>query len=171
MTSTSTLQSGSPRRSENLLRHSLRRRAEFQIALVFVLLWASAAHAQRIPEAALWFAGASLFAPFVAVPVKLGILRLMALESEPSRLWQISAIEWVLWFPAAFILLRSDGLSSAPQTILALFGLVTWLHRVRIANARWGSAFLLTLPTPMLALLLPFLAFAAASYIESLGAT
>lgn len=142
--------------------------AQFHIAFVLVLLSASAAHAQRIPEEALWSAGASLFAPFVAVPVKLGILRLMALKAGAPRLWQISAIEWVLWFPAAFLLLRSDRSSSAPLTILALFGLVVWLHRVRIASTRWSSALLLSLPTPILALVLPFLALASLGYLESL---
>ena len=144
--------------------------AQFHIALALVLLFPSVAHAQRIPEVALWSAGASLFAPFVAVPVKLGILRLMALKAGASRLWQISAIEWLLWFPTAFILLRSDRSSSAPLTVLTLFGLVVWLHRVRVPDTRWRSALLLSLPTPILALVLPFMALACAVYLESLSA-
>ena len=144
--------------------------AQFHIALALVLLLPSVAHAQRVPEVAIWSAGASLFAPFVAVPVKLGILRITALNAEASRLWQISAIEWLLWFPVAFILLRSGRLSSAPQTLLALFGLVVWLHGVRLPDTRWRSAILLSLPTPTMALVLPFLALAATAYFESLVA-
>ena len=140
--------------------------ARFLIALAVVLVPASAAHAQRIPDVAVWSAGASLFAPFVAVPVKLGIFRLMALKADAPRLWQISAIEWVLWFPSAFLLLRSDGRSSAPLTLLALFGLVVWLHKVRVPNAGWRSALLLSLPTPLLALALPFLALGSVAFLE-----
>lgn len=135
--------------------------------LALALLLPSVAHAQRVPEVVLWSAGASVFAPFVAVPVKLGILRLMALTAGTSRLWQISAIEWLLWFPAAFILFRSGRSSSAPLTVLTLFGLVVWLHRVRVPTTRWSAALLLSLPTPILALALPFLALAFAVYLES----
>lgn len=144
--------------------------ARFHIALALVLIPASAAHAQRVPDVVVWSAGASLFAPFVAVPIKLGILRLMALKAGASRLWQISAIEWLLWFPAAFMLLRSASGSSAPVTLLALFGLVVWLHKVRVPDARWRSALLLSLPTPLLALALPFLALASVAFLESLAA-
>jgi hypothetical protein len=141
--------------------------ARFCIALALVLLAPSTAHAQRVPEVVIWSAGASLFAPFVAVPVKIGILRLMALKAEASRLWQISAIEWLLWFPAAYILLRYDRASSAPLIVLTLFGLVVWTHRARLPCARWRSAVLLSLPTPILALVLPLLALASAGYLES----
>jgi len=152
------------------MEHRAAKCAQFHVALAVVLLVPSVAQAQRIPEAAVWFAGAGLFAPFVAVPVKLGILRLMALKAETPRLWQISAIEWLLWFPAAFLLLRSGRPSSAPLTVLALFGLVAWLHRVRLPSTRWNSALLLSLPTPILALLLPLLAFVSAAYLESVTA-
>jgi hypothetical protein len=45
----------------------------FLVPVALVLLPASAAQAQRIPDVAIWFAGTSLLAPFIAVPVKLGI--------------------------------------------------------------------------------------------------
>lgn len=146
------------------------KRARFRIALVLVLFSASEAHAQRIPDVAIWSAGAGLLAPLAAVPIKLGILRLMALGPGASRLWQIAAIEWVLWFPAAFIALRSEQPSSVPLTILALFGLATWLHKVRVAGARWRSALILSLPTPVLAVLLPLVVLASASWWEALVA-
>ncbi len=139
----------------------------FLVPLALVLLSANAAHAQRIPEMVLWSAGAGLFAPFVAVPVKLGILRLLALEVRGSRLWSISAMEWVLWLPLAVILLRSSRSSSVPLIVLALFASAVWLHRVRLANAPWRSALFLSLPTPVLALVLPFLAFGSAAFLES----
>lgn len=143
------------------------RSARFHVALVVVLLLPSVAHAQRVPEIVLWSAGASLFAPFVAVPVKLGMLRLMDMRARASRLWQISAIEWLLCFPVAVVLLRTGRSSSAPLTFLALFGLIVWLHGVRLPDSRWRSALLLSLPTPILALALPFLALIAAAYLES----
>ena len=143
---------------------------QFPVALALVLLSASVAHAQRVPELVVWSAGASLLAPFVAVPVKLGILRLLALEAGASRLWSISAIEWVLWFPVAVILLRSVRSSSVPLIVLALFASVVWLHRARVNNARWSSAVFLSLPTPVLAIALPFLAFGFAVFLRSLAA-
>ncbi len=141
----------------------------FLVPLAFVLLPASAAHAQRIPEVVIWSAGASLFAPFVAVPVKLGILRLLDLEVAGSRLWSMCAIEWALWFPVAFLVLRY-GRTSPPLFVLALFASVVWLHRARVANAAWRSALLLSLPTPVLMLVLPLLAFGSAAFLESLAA-
>ena len=65
----------------------------FLIALALVLLSASAAHAQKVPEFVIWSAGASLLAPIVAVPVKLGIVRLLALRATAARFWSICAIE------------------------------------------------------------------------------
>ena len=140
----------------------------FFIPLTLVLLSANAAHAQRVPEIFIWFAGTSLLAPFVAVPVKLGILRLLALEARGSRLWSLSAIEWLLWFPVAFILFRYSRSSSAPLNALALLASAVWLHRALLANASWRAALLLTIPTPVLALVLPFLAFVLAAFLESL---
>ena len=141
----------------------------FVVPLALVLLPASAAHAQRIPDAAIWWVGASLLAPFLAVPVKLGILRLLALEVAGSRLWMISAIEWVLWFPVGFVVLRYAR-SSPPVVVLLLFASVVWLHRIRVADASWSSALYLSLPPPFLAIALPFLAFAFHAFLERLAA-
>jgi hypothetical protein len=129
----------------------------FIAPLALVLFPASAVHAQRIPDEAIWWVGASLLAPFLAVPVKLGILRLLALEVPASRVWMISAIEWVLWFPVGFVVLRYAD-SSPPVVVLLLFASVVWIHRIRVAGARWSSALYLSLPTPILAIALPFLA-------------
>jgi hypothetical protein len=137
--------------------------------LGLILLSASEAHAQRVPEFVLWSAGASLFAPFVAVLVKRGILRLLALEAKMSRLWSISAIEWVLWFPVAFIVLRSGRSSSAPVILLALFALAVWFHRELVAKTRWGSALVLSLVTPVVALLLPFVALVFVAFVEKVA--
>jgi hypothetical protein len=134
-------------------------------ALVFFI--ASPAHAQRVPDEFIWFAGTSLFAPFIAIPIKLGILRLTKLEAGCSRLWSISAIEWLLWFPLPFVVLRYGRPSSAPMIVLALFTSVVWVHRTRLANASWRSALFLSLATPVLALLLPLLAFAVTAFLYS----
>ena len=142
----------------------------FLVPLALVLLSANAAHAQRIPETVVWSAGPSLFAPFVAVPVKLGILRLLALEAAGSRLWSLSAIEWLLWFPVAFILFRYGRSSAVPLNALALLALAVWLHRALLANAPWRAAIFLSIPTPILALVLPFLAFGLAVFLEWLAA-
>jgi len=140
----------------------------FLVPPALVLLSANPAHAQRIPEIVIWSAGASLLAPFVAVPVKLGILRLLALEARGSRLWTISAIEWLLWFPVAFILFRYGRSSAVPLNVLALLASAVWLHRALLANAPWRAAFFLSIPTPVLALVLPFLAFGLAAFLDSL---
>ncbi|MDH3520552.1 MAG: hypothetical protein OEM49_08860 [Myxococcales bacterium] len=135
-----------------------------------VLLTASEAHAQRIPEILVWSAGVSVFAPFVAVPVKIGILRLLRLEARASRLWLISAIEWVLWFPVAFLLLRSGSAYALPLNVVLLFALAVWLHKERVPNTSWRSALCLALPTPSLALLLPFLTLCSVAFLETLSA-
>jgi hypothetical protein len=137
------------------------------LLLALVLLPAGAAHAQRIPDAAIWWVGASLLAPFLAVPIKLGILRLLALDVAGSRLWMISAIEWVLWFPVGFVVLRHAG-SSPPVVVLSLFASAVWLHRIRVVGAPWSCAVYLALPTPILAVALPFLAFFLHAFLEGL---
>jgi hypothetical protein len=147
----------------------VRRRVRYLIPLVLVLLPASAAHAQRVPEVVVWSVGASLLAPFVAVPVKIGVSRLMALEAARSRLWSISAIEWVLWFPVAFLVLSSGRSSSAPLAVLAIFASAAWLQKALLANTSWRTATLLALPTPVLALLLPFPVMGLAFYLEALA--
>lgn len=140
----------------------------FILPLLLTLFWANAAHAQRVPEVMLWCAGAALFAPLIAVPVKLGILRLLPLEVEKQRLWGIAGIEWLLWFPFAFLLLQSGRSSGGlPLTLLALLFASVWLHRVRVPTERWNSAVYLALPTPILALALPFAAFGLAAFVES----
>jgi hypothetical protein len=141
----------------------------FVVLLALALLPASTAHAQRIPDAAVWWVGSSLLAPFLAVPVKLVILRLLALEVAGSRLWMISAIEWLLWFPLGFAVLRYAR-SSPPVVVLLVFGSVVWLHRIRVAGAPWSSALYLSLPTPVLAIALPFLAFVLHQFLERLTA-
>ena len=140
----------------------------FFVPLAFVVFPAGEAHAQRIPESMVWSAGASLFAPFVAVPLKIGLLRILGLAPGSARLWAISAIEWVLWFPAAFLLFRSGNQSSFPLIVVLLFVSVAWIHKARVPNATWRAAFFLALPTPLLALALPFLAFGLAAYFWSL---
>jgi hypothetical protein len=141
----------------------------FAAALALVLLPASAAHAQRIPDVAIWWVGTSLLAPFLAAPVKLGILRLLGLKLAGARLWMISAIEWVLWFPIGFVLLRHAN-ASPPMVVLFLFGSAVWLHRVRVADAPWSSALLLSLPTPILAVAMPFLAFILHQFLAGIAA-
>jgi len=143
-------------------------KARFLAPFALVLFSTSAAHAQRVPDEFIWFAGASLFAPFVAIPIKLGIFRLLNLEVGYSRLWSISAIEWLLWFPLCFVVLRFDRFSSAPLVALAIFASAGWVHRARLVNASWRSAIFLSLLTPVLALLLPFLAFGFAVFLNSL---
>jgi len=141
----------------------------FLAALTLVLFSASAAHAQRVPQEFLWFAGTGLFAPFVAIPLKLGILRLLKLNAGCSRLWSISAIEWLLWFPISFVVLWSGRPFSAPLIVLALLASAAWVHRARLGNASWRCAVLLSLLTPVLALSLPFLAFGCAVFLNSLS--
>ena len=113
--------------------------------------------------------GAGLLAPFFAVPVKLGILHLLDLRVEGAHLWAISAIEWVLWFSLGFTVLRYTA-SSPPVIVLLLVTSGVWLHRIRVADASWISALYLTLPTPLLAFLLPFGAFALHQFLERLSA-
>jgi hypothetical protein len=149
---------------------SAKGRTHFLVLLTFSLLLPGEAHAQRVPDEFLWFAGAGLFAPFVAVPFKLGILRLLNLRAAWPRLWFISAIEWLLWFPLGFIVLRSGRPSSAPLTVLALFASIVWVHKARLTNTSWCSALFLSLLTPVLALSIPVLAFGLAAYLHSLAA-
>ena len=134
--------------------------------MALFLVSASDAHAQRIPIIYLWFAGAGLFAPFVAIPVKLGILRLMHLKVGISRMWFLSAVEWALWFPLAFIMLRFGSPVGVPLVLPVVLALVVWVHKESVANASLRSALLLSLPTPILAVTLPILAFVLASRFE-----
>jgi hypothetical protein len=58
----------------------------------------------------------------------------------------------------------------AAQRARFRIALATWLHKVRVAGARWRSALILSLPTPVLAALLPLVALASASWWETLVA-
>lgn len=140
------------------------------IPLFFVaailLVSANEAYAQRIPRIFVWCAGASIFAPIVAVPVKLGILRLMHLQVSGSRIWILCAAEWLLWFPVAFIMFRIGRPVAVPLVLPVVLALVVWVHKESLANASWRSALLLSLPTVLLAIALPFLAFVLAIQFE-----
>lgn len=138
----------------------------FLIVPVFLLVSANEAYAQRIPLIFIWCAGASIFAPFVAVPVKLGILRLMHLQVGSSRVWLLCAAEWVLWFPVAFIMFRSGRPVAIPLVLPVVLALVVWVHKESLANVSWRSALVLSIPTPILALLLPILAFVSLPLFE-----
>jgi hypothetical protein len=140
------------------------------IPLFFVaailLVSVNEAYAQRIPLIFVWCVGASIFAPFVAVPVKLGILRLMHLQVSVSRIWILCAAEWLLWFPVAFIMFRAGRPVAVPLVLPVVLALVVWVHKESLANASWRSALLLSLPTVLLAIALPFLAFVLAIQFE-----
>jgi hypothetical protein len=47
---------------------------------------------------------------------------------------------------------------------------VVGLHRIRLDDAPWSYALYLSLPTPVLAIALPFLAFAFHVFLERLAA-
>lgn len=136
------------------------------LTMALFLVSANDAYAQRIPIIYLWFAGAGLFAPFVAIPVKLGIVRLMHLKVGISRMWFLSAVEWALWFPLAFIMLRFGSPVGVPLVLPVVLALVVWVHKESVANASFRSALLLSLPTLILAATLPILAFVLASQFE-----
>ena len=138
----------------------------FLFVPAMLMVSASEAYAQRIPMIVIWSAGVGLFAPFVAVPVKLGILRLMHLQVRSSRLWFLCAAEWVLWFPVAFIMFRYGRSVAVPLVLPVVLALVVWVHKESVANSSWRSALLLCLPTPILALLLPGLALLLAVLFE-----
>lgn len=138
----------------------------FLVTLAVFLLWSSAAHAQRIPLILVGIAGTSLLAPFVAVPVKFVVLRLLTAAAAASRLWVISAIEWLLWFPVTVIAVLSSGPFAVPFVVPLLLATAVWLHRERMDNCSWGSALVLSLLTPILAVAIPSLAFVSAPLLE-----
>jgi len=133
---------------------------------VFLLVPCSEAFAQRIPIIYLWLASAGLLAPFVAVPVKFGILRLLHLQVTGSRLWFLAAAEWVLWFPVAYLMFRSGRQVAVPLVLPIVLGLVVWVHKSSVVATSWRSALLLSLPAPLLAIALPFLAFVVTVQFE-----
>jgi len=138
----------------------------FLFVPALLLFSASDAYAQRVPIIYLWFAGAGLFAPFVAVPFKLGLLRLMHLKVGISRVWFLSAVEWLLWFPLVFMMFRFGSPVGVPLVLPVVFALVVWVHKESVDNASLRSALLLSLPTPILAITLPILAFLLASQFK-----
>ena len=142
---------------------------KFSVLVVSALLlvFAGDAYAQRVPIIYLWLAGAGLFAPLFAVPVKLGMLRLKHLKVGISRVWFLCAAEWVLWFPLVlFVMFRTGSPIGALLVLPVVLGLVVWIHKESVANTSLGSALLLSLPTPILAIALPFLAFVLAIRFE-----
>jgi len=151
---------------ERRLRESIR----FLLPLVCGLLVADTAYAQRVPDEFLWCATTGLAAPFVAVPVKLGLHRLLGLEWPASGLWWTSVIEWLLWFPLAVLLLRVGRSSEIPLTLIGLFCVSAWIHKLRLGDLAWRRAMLMALPTPILVLGLPFLAIAVLFLLESMSA-
>jgi hypothetical protein len=134
---------------------------------VVVLLWADAVQAQRVPIEAVWAAGFGLIAPFVAVPIKVGILRVFKVDAANVRLWLLGLIEWVLWFPVAFVLLQLSDANLLPVVIPILLVVSAWLHRSWIAKASWTIAIFLCLITPVLIVGLPSLAFVTMAYVQS----
>jgi hypothetical protein len=127
------------------------------------LLWPNDAQAQKIPIEAVWSAGAGLFAPFIAIPIKIALARFSKVNAANFHPWSLSLIEWVIWFPAAYVLLRSSDANLIPVVLPALLGLSIWLHRSWANDASWPSAILLSLPTPILAVALPLLIFVGLS--------
>jgi hypothetical protein len=131
-----------------------------------LLVFAGDAYAQRIPLIFIWVAGTGLIAPFVAIAVKFGIIRLLHLEAAISRLWILCAAEWVIWFPVAFIALRSGGMMDVPLVLPVLLALMVWVHKASIANISWRSALLVSVPTPLLAIGLPFVTLGLVALFE-----
>ena len=141
-------------------------RGRFLITTAPLLLWSNTAHAQRVPLILVGVAGTGLFAPFVAVPVKLLILRVITADATAARLWSISAIEWLLWFPVTAIVVLSGGPIALAFVVPLQLAAAVWLHKRRLDNSSWIAALLLSLPTPILAVAMPSLAFVSAPLYE-----
>ena len=140
---------------------------QITVPLGVTLLWAGDAHAQRIPIEAVWSAGAGLFAPFIAVPIKIALARFSSVNAASFHPWSLSLIEWVIWFPAGFALLRSSDSNLIPVVLPALLGLSIWLHRSWADHASWPFAIVLSLLTPLLAVALSVLAFVGLSSLAA----
>ena len=134
------------------------------------LLWANAAHAQRIPEEVVWSVGFGLLAPFIGVPIKVRIVRLSKAEAAGLRPWVFGLIEWVIWFPVAFVLLQWSDANLFFVVVPVLLAVSIWLHRSWTTKASWTIAILLCLVTPVLIVVLPVLALATIAYVQSLAA-
>jgi hypothetical protein len=122
-----------------------------------ILLCATDAQAQEIPIDVVWSAGAGLSAPFIAIPIKIALARFSKVKPANLHPWSLSLIEWVIWFPTAYVLLRSSDANLIPVVLPALLGLSIWLHRSWADDVSWRFAILLSLPTPLLAVALPVL--------------
>lgn len=112
-------------------------------------------HAQEIPDDVVLSVGAGLLGPIVAVPVKFGIARLLGTGIRASRLLALCAVEWFLWFPFGFILVRIAGVFFGPFALLLLS---VWMHwRFTSAESRTVRHVIgpvLALPAPALSVLL-----------------
>jgi len=140
------------------------------MTLCLTLLWVSNAHAQRIPIELVWSATTALVAPVIAVPIKIGLIRVSKIELSDFRPWSLSLVEWIIWFPIAFALVQLSDSNLIPVVIPALYALSTWLHKFWTNNASWQFAILLSLITPALALLFPLLAVLTIGFLQSLSA-
>ena len=134
-----------------------------------VLFWADAAHAQRIPIEFVWSAGLGLIAPFIAVPIKVGIIRLSKGDLAGFRPWILSLIEWVMWFPVGFILLRMSDANLVLVVVPALLAASIWLHRTWATNSSWAIVVVLCFVTPLMIVALPLLAVVTIAYVQSLA--
>lgn|GEM_PF-3104875 len=139
------------------------------IPLGVTLLWAKNADAQRIPIELVGSAATALVAPFIAVPIKIGMIRLSKIELMDFRPWSLSLVEWILWFPAAFFLLQLSDSNLIPVVIPAIYALSTWLHKSRAAKISWRFAILLSVVTPVLAVLIPLVTVVTIAFLQSLG--
>jgi len=141
----------------------------FAARLTLALLWVNDVHAQRIPIEAVWSVGLGLLAPFIAVPIKMGIVRLSRAETKKFRPWFFSAIEWVIWFPVAFVLLQLSDANLLLVVVPALLAVSLWLHRSWTANNSWAIAAVLCVITPALIVALPLVAFGTMAFVQSLA--
>ncbi len=166
----SAAQRGQERTCQSVVRLSLfgERACRFSACLVVALFWTDDAHAQRIPVEFVWSAGLGLLAPFIAVPIKVGIIRLFKGDLAGFRPWILSLIEWVIWFPVGFVLLRMSDANLVLMVVPALLALSGWLHRTWIANSSWTIAVLLCFVTPLMIVALPLLAVVTIAYVQSL---
>ena len=147
------------------------------LATVAALMLVSApAHAQKIPDVFVGALGAILLAPILAVPVKLGVARLVHAPIPVTRVWALCLVEWFLWIPGAFVVVRLIGFPGAGFGILGLLGISAWLHRKSaLASSGTGHATLaigalLAALTPAIAIALPMSVLGVSAFLASLAA-
>ncbi len=144
-----------PRRWAAEVRNGIHRWSLYCFSSVILLVAPTVVYAQKIPDSVILSVGAGLLAPAIAVPVKLGIARLFGTVTRPSKLWILCLIEWLLWFPVGFIVVRIGGIGFGLFSLLAFSA---WLHRaptpMRGRFERYAIGLALALPTPVLALFL-----------------